>query len=142
MSEPCKLCGGSGVVALGHPCLCVVNTLRLRDDVPQAVASYGIIDPDYARVFTMARVVAWQFGFACLFHGSFTRDLDLLLVPWTENACAPVEPLVRRIADVAGLTLQGPPSAKPHGRQAWSLLFPGFNDPRWVDISAFDFPKK
>ena len=98
---------------------------------------YGIIDPDYARVFTHARIIAWQFGYACLAHGSFTRDLDLLLVPWTENARVPIDALINRIADVAGLKLQGPPSEKPHGRKAWSLLFPAFNDPRWVDVSAF-----
>jgi hypothetical protein len=105
---------------------------------PATGSAYGIIDPDYARVFTHARIIAWQFGYACLAHGSFTRDLDLLLVPWTENACAgTIEGIVRRIADVAGLTLQGEPSDKPHGRKAWTLLFPGFNDPRWVDVSAF-----
>jgi len=104
---------------------------------PATGSVYGVIDPDYARVFTHARIIAWQFGYACLAHGSFTRDLDLLLVPWTESACAPISGIVLRIADVAGLTLQGEPSDKPHGRKAWTLLFPGFNDPRWVDVSAF-----
>jgi len=99
---------------------------------------YGIIDPDYARVFTHARIIAWQFGYACLAHGSFSRDLDLLLVPWTDNAAVPIDALITRIADVAGLKLQGEPSEKPHGRKAWTLLFPEFNDPRWVDISAFE----
>ena len=111
-----------------------------REITPSAATPcsvYGVIDPDYARVFTHARIIAWQFGYACLAHGSFTRDLDLLLVPWTENACAPIDGIVRRIADVAGLTLQGEPSNKPHGRKAWTLLFPAFNDPRWVDVSAF-----
>ena len=38
--------------------------------------------------------------------------------------------------EAAGLTPHAyPPSDKPHGRKAWTLLFPGFSDPRWVDIS-------
>lgn len=44
-----------------------------------------IADPDYARIFTQARILAWQYGYACLAHGSFTRDLDLLLVPWADR---------------------------------------------------------
>lgn len=96
-----------------------------------------ILDPDYARIFTKARIIAWQYGFACLAHGSFTRDLDLLLVPWEERAVADVEGVVRRIAGGAGLTVNGPPSDKPHGRRAWTLLLPGFSEVRWVDVSAF-----
>lgn len=49
---------------------------------------FGIIDPDYGRVFTMARLLAWQYGYSCCVQGSFTRDLDLLLTPWTEQAWA------------------------------------------------------
>lgn len=96
-----------------------------------------ITDPDYARIFTKARIVAWQYGYACLAHGSFTRDLDLLLVPWADRHVPEAAGVVDRIADVCGLTLQGPPSEKPHGRRAWTLLLPDFNEVRWVDVSAF-----
>lgn len=97
-----------------------------------------ILDPDYARIFTQARIVAWQYGYACVAHGSFTRDLDLLLVPWEERAAKiDAELVVKRIAGVAGLSLQGPPNDKPLGRKAWSLLLPGFSEVRWVDVSAF-----
>jgi hypothetical protein len=96
-----------------------------------------ILDPDYARIFTQARIVAWQYGFACLAHGSFTRDLDLLLVPWADRSLPDVDLVVKRIAGVAGLQVQGPPSEKPHGRRAWTLLLPGFGEVRWVDLSAF-----
>jgi len=57
-----------------------------------------ISDPDYARIFTMARCLAWQEGYALLLHGTATRDLDLLAVPWTERACEPSY-LVRRNID-------------------------------------------
>ncbi|UOF79469.1 Zn-ribbon protein [Caudoviricetes sp.] len=107
--------------------------------VAQPVAQvFGVTDPDYARVFTQARIIAWQYGYACLAHGSFTRDLDLLLVPWTDAAQADdVEYFAPRIADAAGLKVSAhPPSIKSHGRKAWTLLFPGFADPRWVDLSV------
>lgn len=97
---------------------------------------YGIIDPDYARVFTIARAIAWQEGYALMMHGSFTRDLDLLAVPWTEKACPP-SLLIARIIDSTGLRENGhPPGKKPHHRQAWTLLFPDFTDPRFVDIGV------
>jgi len=99
---------------------------------------FGVIDPDYARVFTQARIIAWQYGYACLAHGSFTRDLDLLLVPWTDAArTEDVDYFALRIADAAGLKVsQQAPSIKPHGRKTWTLLFSGFADTRWVDLSV------
>ena len=106
----------------------------------QPAQVFGIIDPDYARVFTQARIVAWQYGYACLAHVTFTRDLDLLLVPWAEHASREIESIVKHLAGVTGLRLQGPPSDKPHGRKSWSLLFSAFEDVRWVDVSAFAAP--
>lgn len=112
---------------------------RCAAEAPPSGAAFGIIDPDYARVFTMARIVAWQHGYSICAQGSFTRDLDLLMVPWTDHAHAKVDHIVARICDAAGLTVQhGSPSEKPYGRKAWSLLFPGFSDPRWVDLSVFE----
>lgn len=110
--------------------------------VSHPAQAFGIIDPDYARIFTQARILAWQYGYACLAHGSFTRDLDLLLVPWADRHVPEAGGVVNRIADVCGLKVQGPPSDKPHGRKAWSLLLPGFSEVRWVDVSAFQPPPK
>jgi hypothetical protein len=102
-------------------------------------AAYGIMDPDYARIFTKARLLAWQEGYALALHGSFTRDLDLVAVPWTEKACEP-EHLVRRILAACEETLReqhGNPGTKPHGRKVWTLIFSAFGDPRFVDLSIF-----
>lgn len=97
---------------------------------------YGIIDPDYARIFTMARCLAWAEGYALLFHGSFTRDLDLIAVPWTAAACEP-DHLQRRIVAAADLrSLDEKPSTKEHGRLVWTLVFKGFGDPRFIDFSV------
>lgn len=113
---------------------------RLRD-LAEGIAleqrAFGIIDPDYARIYTQARIIAWQYGYSCCAQGSFTRDLDLLLVPWTEGATKEIGGIIVRLANVCGLRIQGAPSEKPHGRQAWTLMLPGFSEVRWVDVSAF-----
>lgn len=96
---------------------------------------YGIIDPDYGRVYTMVRKLAWEEGYAIGLHGSFTRDLDLIAVPWVDKPREP-EHLVRRIVDATGLKLaRDEPGQKPQGRLAWTLVFPAFADPRFVDLS-------
>ncbi len=97
--------------------------------------TYGIIDPDYARVFTIARCLAWAEGYALMMHGSFTRDLDLVAIPWADRTCEP-EHLVRRILDAANLRITAPDTGdKLHGRMAWTLSFKTFGDPRFIDLS-------
>lgn len=99
-------------------------------------STYGIIDPDYGRAYTIARKLAWEEGYAIGLHGSFTRDLDLVAVPWVEKPCEPFH-LVRRIVAATGLKLRSEtPGAKPQGRLVWTLLFPSFGDPRFVDFSV------
>jgi hypothetical protein len=108
-----------------------VSVAAIPDGLP-----YGIIDPDYARIFTIARCLAWAEGYALMMHGSFTRDLDLLAVPWAEVCCEPSH-LVRRIQDAAGLKfIDNEPSLKAHGRLAWTLAPTAFADPRFIDISV------
>lgn len=100
-----------------------------------------IFDPDYARAFTIIRCLAWSYGYAACLHGSATRDLDVVLVPWTDQA-APPEPLVNLIAQDTGTKVHGAPSDKPHGRKAWTLLFTAFGDPRWIDLSVMPSIRK
>jgi len=96
-----------------------------------------IDDPDYARTFTIARCIAWQEGYAMTVHGTMTRDLDLLAVPWTEQAGDP-EHMVARIVDACDwLEAHDSIADKPHGRRTWTLIFKAFGDPRWVDLSIF-----
>ena len=62
--------------------------------------------------------------------------LSLVLVPWTETT-APPEPVINMMAEQTGTKVQhGSPSDKPHGRKCWTLQFPAFGDPRWIDISV------
>lgn len=101
-----------------------------------------IYDPDYARSYTIIRCVAWQYGYSACLHGSFTRDLDVLLCPWTDDAHSP-DTMIKLIAQDLQMTIQhGSPSDKPHGRKAWTLTFPTFGDPRWIDISIMPLQMK
>jgi len=100
-----------------------------------------IYDPDYARAYSIIRCIAWSYGYAACLHGSFTRDLDVVLVPWTDIASDP-EPLIKYLADCTGTKIVHEPSNKPHGRIAWSLHFKAFGDPRWIDISVVPRVKK
>lgn len=112
---------------------------------PSGGLPFGIIDPDYARVFTQARIIAWQYGYACVMHGSFTRDLDLLMVPWEGRARENHEQILKLIAQACDLRFRDGQediykskadfTDKPHGRKACSLFFRKFGDARWVDLS-------
>lgn len=102
----------------------------LQNDLP-----YGIVDPDYARVFTKARCIAWMYGYAVLMQGSFTRDLDLLIVPWTERVSSEPQHIINMICDKCELQENGyPPTNKPHGRLVYTLMFKKFGDPRFIDV--------
>jgi hypothetical protein len=106
-------------------------------DNPTLGQPYGIIDPDYARVYSQVRCTAWMYGYAALMHGSFTRDLDILMVPWTDQVSPAVTP-DRLIATICGRcnleNSQHEPTKKPHGRLVYTLMFKDFGDPRFIDI--------
>ena len=107
--------------------------MKSKDNI--SLPSYGIIDPDYARVYTKIRCTAWGYGYAALMHGSFTRDLDILLVPWVENITITPEHLIMAICRKSKLVSNGhPPTLKPHGRLSFTLMFKEFADPRFIDI--------
>lgn len=96
-------------------------------------------------VFTEA---AREVGYALAVHGSMGRDLDMIAVPWTEDAvCA--EQLVMRLLAAGGFCgahlphrqeqkdpAQGngdAPGIKPHGRLAWSIHF---GNGYYLDVSV------
>lgn len=67
--------------------------------------------------------VARSHGYALALHGSLQRDLDLIAVPWTEAAIAPLE-LILKLGEVFDLEPNHPieqPGQKPHGRLSWTL---------------------
>ena len=89
------------------------------------------------------RARARELGYALCVHGSLRRDIDLVAVPWTEDAVTPnqlFEALIeeaRRTND--GLAFLAPheqnefPRARPHGRRAWSIHLGGGP---YIDLSV------
>lgn len=45
-----------------------------------------MIAPYYAVLFTKLDKIVARFGWAIALHGTMIRDLDLVLIPWTEDA--------------------------------------------------------
>lgn len=79
------------------------------------------------------REVAQAHGYALGLHGSVARDVDLIAVPWVDEAAPAIE-LVRaaaaRIRELCGWVHcpavdLDKPTFKPHGRLAWSIHIQG-----------------
>ena len=83
--------------------------------------SYAVI---YAGIYPVAREIAREHGYALAVHGSMHTDLDLVAVPWVEDAADPlvvVEALCARFRLMwDGVGYQNPVE-KPHGRIAYCL---------------------
>ena len=96
----------------------------------------------FAYLYDALVPVAREHGYALALHGSMARDLDLIAVPWTEEA-ATSDVLIAAITEAAGgfLIEHSPgtpregrdPTLKPHGRLAWSIHLKG---QPYIDISV------
>ena len=97
-----------------------------------------MIAPWYVMAYTGLERIAWRHGYALALHGSMGRDLDLVAIPWTEDADSPeklIEAFVRFVikkADVQMHTLRTPVH-KPHGRLAYAI--PIGHDGHYLDVS-------
>ena len=80
--------------------------------------------PWYAVVYPWLCEVCRANGYALAVHGSVARDLDLIAIPWTDQAVEAEELIesVRKEVDGCHITDF---EEKPHGRRAWSVCFPG-----------------
>lgn len=81
--------------------------------------------PNYAPVYAAAMYpelaeIARKHGYALAVHGSLARDLDLIAIPWTDDAKEPQDILDDILAKYAA-TLVGTVGYKPHGRTAYTL---------------------
>lgn len=95
------------------------------DAIGRAVCS-TVLDLAIAPMRTVAR----EHGYALAVHGSLARDIDLIAVPWTEQAHDPHEllcDLKGALAGIFGRTRFDPRdddgcwNLKPHGRKARSI---------------------
>ena len=102
----------------------------------------------YASMIPMLTEAAREVGYALAIHGSMARDLDVVAVPWTEDA-APAEQLILRLLAKTGThlcdggrgtetgeieTVRGDVGAEmPHGRRAWTLFL---GNGLYIDLSV------
>jgi len=97
----------------------------------------------FAQVYEKLLAVAQDYGYALALHGSMNRDLDLIAVPWTENACD-AKTLLEAINEEASrwqlepfrgkpANIDQPGRKRPHGRLAYSIHFSG--GAAYIDIS-------
>lgn len=89
--------------------------------------------PDFGKLFSIAKRVGYSIGL----HGSMRRDVDLIAVPWTEEAADP-ELLVTLICEEMTMTLVSKWEDKPHGRMAVNLQPDGWY--KLIDLSIM--PRK
>lgn len=104
----------------------------------------------YRRLIGPLREKAKELGYAIGVHGSIARDIDLIAVPWSEEASTGrelAEALQVVAAEIAGEAVDisakgadnpehfhnGMPGFKPHGRLTWSFHLP--NGP-YIDLSV------
>lgn len=74
--------------------------------------------------------MAREYGYALAIHGSVLTDLDLVAIPWTEEAIDPygLMKLIKAHCGKCGVNLDEygnehlGPTRKPHGRMAWKLF--------------------
>ena len=82
------------------------------------------------------QAIARACGYAIAIHGSMQRDLDVVAIPWVDEAL-PQEELIRRLLDWFGLE-KSKSEQKPHGRMAYTLLMWGG---LFIDLSVMPLHK-
>jgi hypothetical protein len=89
----------------------------------------------YAMLYPRLREVARQHGYALALHGSLTKDLDVIAVPWVADA-ADEKTLVRAIVERAHGMVQSNHRVveQPHGRRSWTIMLGGNGG--YLDLSV------
>jgi hypothetical protein len=105
----------------------------------------------YPGLVTSLREVARTNGYGLGVHGSLAFDLDLIAVPWADDAVAArvlAEAIRAKAEEVAGFAFQLPeesdeyflagcPGNKPHGRLGWTFHLGGGP---YIDLSVMPIP--
>lgn len=96
-----------------------------------------ILKRKYKTMIPWIRTVARDRGYAVAVHGSLTRDLDLIAVPWVDEGWVDTpEELAHGIAKAVNGLIQTTaiPTEKPHGRIAYTIHLRDVSR-GWVDLS-------
>lgn len=80
----------------------------------------------FAAALPQLQAEARKAGYALAVHGSMATDLDLIAIPWTEQAWE-AQKLVDLLCEVVNGRMYSDidpnPVPRPHGRLAWSIYF-------------------
>lgn len=104
---------------------------------------FGSLVCIYAQILPRIRTAAKGLGYAIAIHGTMSRDLDLLAVPWVQDAKEPIE-LVNAVADAVSGYIIGDrtdergyvsqhPTEQAHGRLSWNICWGG---KPFIDLSV------
>lgn len=104
---------------------------------------FGSLVCIYSQILPRIRAAAKELGYAIAIHGTMTRDLDLIAVPWIEDAAEPAA-LVKMIAESVSGYIIGDrtderghvsehPHEQPHGRMSWNICWGG---KAFIDLSV------
>ena len=96
----------------------------------------------FLEVYEALLATAQDHGYSLALHGSMNRDLDLIAVPWTDNACD-IKTFLAAIDETASkyqiepfrgkkTDIMQKGSKKPHGRFAYSIHL---GHESYIDIS-------
>ena len=80
------------------------------------------VAPAFATVYPVLAEAARSVGYALAIHGTLQRDLDVIAVPWTEDAKSEAELLAALCAATASKIHEGSEKQRPHGRRSIGLL--------------------
>lgn len=122
-------CSGCTCVRAVRPCW---KCGPEAEGYPPIAGSFDLKLPDVKKI----RELAMRMGYCIAEHGSKERDLDLVAVPWVENA-VDADELAQYLAE--NLTTENGPgrvlvsSYKPHGRKAYNIQLNGFY--KLIDLS-------
>lgn len=80
----------------------------------------------YAHVYAQLERIAWRHGYALALHGSMGRDLDVIAIPWTDDADEPeklLDAFAKAVVKTEEINYSRPGATqKPHGRKAYSFI--------------------
>jgi hypothetical protein len=88
----------------------------------------------YAVLYRAMAKAARRNGYALGLHGSLSRDLDVIAVPWTEKA-SDARKLMIALTNAAGGFTHERPVQKPHRRIGF-VIHLGSKDGGYVDVSV------
>ena len=122
----CNLCGKSFVCDNGMwsaTCTCAQDRPKELEHANKP-RSFAMVPYYFFHVVPRLLPVAKRLGYAIALHGSFQRDLDVVAVPWTDEAVSAEELAEALRVEVHGWLCNDKdqnPRAKPHGRLCWSI---------------------